>query len=97
MTFNRSPSPCFQEIYEEQVRFHQGILEAISFLNMVKTPPTLGQWVGRCSGRDVEKSGALGLVRSKEHDLFLFCCLPNKKRTDDKDICTAPEMIPTPK
>ena len=72
MAFNRSPSPCFQEIYEEQVRFHQGILEAISFLNMVKTPPTLGQWVERCSGRDVEKSGAIGLVRSKEHDLFFL-------------------------
>jgi len=27
----------------EKVRFRQGILEAISFLNMMKTPPTTGR------------------------------------------------------
>ena len=29
----------FQEIKEEKVGFHQGIVEAISFLNTMKSPP----------------------------------------------------------
>lgn len=69
----------FQEIKEEKVGFHQGIVEAISFLNMTKRPR-------QCESDEVvvEESSTLGHVQNKK--LFYFCGMQNKKWTNDRDI-----------
>lgn len=69
----------FQEIKEEKVGFHQGIVEAKSFLNMTKRPR-------QCESDEVvvEESSTLGHVQNKK--LFYFCGMQNKKWTNDRDI-----------
>lgn len=59
----------FQEIQEEKVEFHQGIVEVVSFLNTMKSPP-------HC-----ELDDAVGHGQNKK--LFYFCCMQNKKQSND--------------
>ena len=59
----------FQEIKEEKVGFHQGIVELVSFLHTMKSPP-------HC-----ELADAVGHGVNKK--LFYFCYMQNKKQSND--------------
>jgi len=66
----------------EKVRFHQGILELISFLNMMKTLATATEE----DDEAVEESSAGPWLHTEQGTRFSFCCAQNKQWTDDKGI-----------